>query len=415
MSVDLDKLFIYPKHWVDEDARSFSTTIRQWADKEIISDRLNYQQNYTLLFPEKCRKLGIDIGLKRLVLSEKYDGYGWNSPSYAPAILTAFTEIGRGDASIGLANALDYAIFATITMHPNIKDDLCDALAPLYLSDKLKTSTAILPGAGINDRKTPLFRGMSVLAGIAADDNEYVVSGENLRPFGFGKASDLLCVVCAQSSGKICLAFVPADISGVKKGLPIKQTGLDASENTDISFESVRIPKEYIISRDGAVEELYVWLNLLLGGVSIGAAMNFFEILTEWAQSRTIKGGIPMKENPLCASVLATVAQEITCARLLCYSLSQIMADPLALRGIGGESIYTIARMIGSSVQDSALNALNRGMELMGSAGYAREWHVEKHWRDIKTVQSSLCGVAADIPVKMDIARFFYDCKEVCS
>jgi len=415
MSVELDKLFIYPKHWVNEDAHSFAATIRQWADKEIISDRLNYQQNYSRLFPEKSRKLGIDIGLKRLVLPDKYDGYGWNSPSYAPAILTAFTEIGRGDAAIGLVNALEYAIFATITMQPNLKYDLCDALAQRYFSDKLKTPTAILPGAGLNNQKTPLFRGMSVLAGIADDDNESVISGTNLRPFGFGKSADLLCVVCAQSNGKICLAFVPADSLGVKKGLPIKQTGLDASENTDISFESVRIPKEYVISRDGAVEELYVWLNLLLGGVSIGAAMNFFEILTDWAQNRTIKGGMPMKENPLCASVLATVAQEITSARLLCYSLSQIMADPFAWGGIGGEGIYTIARMIGSSVQDSAINALNRGMELMGSAGYAKEWHVEKHWRDIKTVQACLCGIAADIPVKMDIARFFYDCKEVCS
>jgi alkylation response protein AidB-like acyl-CoA dehydrogenase len=69
--------------------------------------------------------------------------------------------------------------------------------------------------------------------------------------------------------------------------------------------------------------------------------------------------------------------------------------------------------MIGARIQKSAILAVNRGMELMGSAGYAKEWHVEKHWRDIKTIQSALCGVGAGVPVKMDIARFFYDCKEV--
>jgi len=49
----------------------------------------------------------------------------------------------------------------------------------------------------------------------------------------------------------------------------------------------------------------------------------------------------------------------------------------------------------------------------MGSAGYAKEWHVEKHWRDIKTIQSYLCGVGAEAPIKLDLARFFYDCREV--
>jgi alkylation response protein AidB-like acyl-CoA dehydrogenase len=69
--------------------------------------------------------------------------------------------------------------------------------------------------------------------------------------------------------------------------------------------------------------------------------------------------------------------------------------------------------MIGHRVQQGVMRAINRGMELMGSAGYAKEWHVEKHWRDVKTIQSILYGVAADAPLKMDTARFFYNCTEI--
>jgi hypothetical protein len=75
------------------------------------------------------------------------------------------------------------------------------------------------------------------------------------------------------------------------------------------------------------------------------------------------------------------------------------------------QKVYTLAQMIGSRIQKSTLHATNRGMELMASAGYSKEWHAEKHWRDIKTIQSYLCGVGADIPVKMDIARYFFDSK----
>jgi alkylation response protein AidB-like acyl-CoA dehydrogenase len=158
---------------------------------------------------------------------------------------------------------------------------------------------------------------------------------------------------------------------------------------------------------------LYTWLNLLLGGVSIGAATNFFELLADWSDNRVIKGGTTLKENPLCASVLADVAEEIALAKLLLYDLAAIIARPSSLDASSLTRTFTFAQMIGSRVQQGAMHAMNRGLELMGSAGYAKEWHVEKDWRDVKTIQSVLCGAGAEAPVKMDTARFFYSCTEI--
>jgi alkylation response protein AidB-like acyl-CoA dehydrogenase len=120
-----------------------------------------------------------------------------------------------------------------------------------------------------------------------------------------------------------------------------------------------------------------------------------------------------MKENPLCASVLADVADEIFTARLLLYNLAHMMSKPEDWKHGGFQRIYTFSQIIGSQIQQKIVRAINRGLELMGSAGYAKEWHVEKHWRDAKTIQSYLCGVGAEAPVKMDTARFFFDCKEI--
>ncbi|HGP4740432.1 TPA: acyl-CoA dehydrogenase family protein, partial [Vibrio cholerae O1] len=133
---------------------------------------------------------------------------------------------------------------------------------------------------------------------------------------------------------------------------------------------------ENVLNHEGNIEELYIWLNLLLGGVSVGAAMNFFELLADWSESRTIKGGVLLKENPLCASVLADVACEIALSRLLLCDLAGIIA---AQKESGPETIrrtFTYAGMIGHRVQKGAMHAMNRGLELMGSAGYAKEWHV---------------------------------------
>jgi alkylation response protein AidB-like acyl-CoA dehydrogenase len=207
--------------------------------------------------------------------------------------------------------------------------------------------------------------------------------------------------------------LVPGDDKNIVRGKTLVETGLNANANADVSFNNVRIPKSYVIAREGVVEEIYTWLNLLLGGVSVGVGMNFFEMVGEWSETRTIKGGYMMKENPLCASVLADVADEVFTARLLLYNLAHIMSKPDDWGYSGSQRVYTFSQIIGTQVQQKVMQAINRGLELMGSAGYSKEWHVEKHWRDVKTIQSYLCGVGAEAPVKMDTARFFFDCKQI--
>ncbi len=413
MNKALDELFVYPKELVDEESKRVIHLVRQWADKEIISKRQEYRENYEKLFIETRKSLNLTIGLQRLTLPEEHGGFGWNNPANAPGIASILTEIGRADAAIGVAAAVKYTILAAITMAPNFDKALCDALAPVYCGEELKTFSLILPGMGNIGQDTPLFLGRSILASVEAESDGYVVNGKDLRPINSGAIADLFCVVCADKADKPCIALVPGDNANVVRGKTLLETGLNASSNADVSFNNVKIPKSYVISRQGVVEELYTWLNLLLGGVSVGTGMNFFEMVGDWSETRTIKGGYMMKENPLCASVLADVADEVFTSRLFLYDLAQTISKPNDWGQSGSQRVYTIAQVIGSKIQQNVMRAINRGLELMGSAGYSKEWHVEKHWRDIKTIQSYLCGVGAEAPVKMDTARFFFDCKDI--
>ena len=413
MNKALDELFVYPKELVDEESKRIINVVRQWADKEIVSKRQEYRENYEKLFTEKSKTLNLTIGLQRLILPEDQGGFGWNNPANAPGIASVLTEIGRADAAIGVATAVKYTILAAITMAPNFDKALCDALAPVYCGEELKTFSLIFPGMGNVGQDTPLFLGRSILASVEPEGDGYVVNGKNLRPINSGAVADLFCVVCADKTGKPCIAFVPGDNTNIVRGKTLLETGLNASSNADVSFNNVKILKSYVISRQGVVEELYTWLNLLLGGVSVGTGMNFFEMVGDWSETRTIKGGYMMKENPLCASVLADVADEVFTSRLFLYALAQTISKPNDWGQSGSQRVYTIAQVLGSKIQQNVMRAINRGLELMGSAGYSKEWHVEKHWRDIKTIQSYLCGVGAEAPVKMDTARFFFDCKEI--
>ncbi len=413
MNKSLDELFVYPKELVDEESKRVIHLVQQWANKEIISKRQEYRENYEKLFIETRKSLNLTIGLERLTLPEENGGFGWNNPANAPGIVSVLTEIGRADAAIGVVSAIKFIIFAVVSMVPHLDKALCDTLAPIYCADELKTPSLILPGTGEIGQETPLFLGRSIRATVEPDGEGYAVHGKNLRPLNSGAVADLFCVVCADKLGRPCVALVPGDDRNIVRGKTFLETGLNVCANADVSFNSVKIPKSYLIAREGVVEEIYTWLNLLIGGISVGAGMNFFEIVTEWSETRTIKGGYMMKENPLCASVLADVADEVFTARLLLYNLAHIMSKPDDWGYSGSQRVYTFSQIIGSQIQQKVMRAINRGLELMGSAGYSKEWHVEKHWRDIKTIQSYLCGVGAEAPVKMDTARFFFDCKEI--
>ena len=327
MARNLDNLFIYPKQLMDEESLSVVRLVRQWSDREIVTRRMEYREDYEKLFAQKRKMLCIDLGLQKLTIPADLGGFGWNSPSKAPALLALACETGRADASIGILSAASWALFLMIACQHNHNDKLCGSLAARYSDETVRTPALILTGPGRTGMQTPLFFGRSILACAEKSETGFTLNGEDLRPLIAGGMADLFCVVCADGNGKPGIALVYGDAKGVKRGPSILMTGLNACGNAQIDFNHVPVPLENVLDQEGTIEELYTWLNLLLGGVSVGAAMNFFELLADWSDSRTIKGGVMLKENPLCASVLADVAEEIALARLLLGDLAAIVAE----------------------------------------------------------------------------------------
>lgn len=411
MHKPLDGLFLSTREQIDEEEQRIVNTVRQWVEREILAKRLPYLEQYEQEFAEKHRMLLMDIGLQRLVLSEKDGGFGWNSTTRAPGLAAVLIEIGRADAAIAYMSALQFTTI--LASGADSTSPVGNLISRFYSTDKPVNPAMILPGAGSLDEQTSLFLGRSINARLIHEGDNDILFGKNIRPTGCGAMADLFCVVCTDSAGQPRIAFVSADALGVQRGNILKETGLKACTNADVTFNHVRLPREAILEGIDAVERLYLWLNLLLGATSVGAAMNFFEIVYDWASTRTIKGGSIMKENPLCASVLADVAEEIAIARFLIDDLARLIARMAGPHSPELQHVYTMSQIVGYRVQQGTLRAVNRGMELMGSAGYAREWHAEKHWRDIKTIQSYLCGVGAEVPVKMDTARYFFDRREI--
>lgn len=413
MKKDINQLFVYPKTWVSRETGEIAKSVRQWANKEIVSRRLEYQDDYDNLFPRVRGLLALDIGCQGLMFSAEEGGLGFNRVDAATLLAVILKEIGRADASIGFIHAVEYAGSAVLAGEDSGGTGLAGRLAPFFCGDALNTMAPVLPAGGRVGRDYPLFEGRPLRATLANAGDGYVISGKSLRPLDLGADAAVLAVVCADPGNNPALALIPADADGVVRGESFRKTGLEGCRNADLDLDRVALAADQVLSGEAPVRSFYAWLNLLLGAVSTGAAMGCLEVVGEWSEERVIKAGGLIKDNSLCAAVLAEAYEEVAIAWTMIHHLAYALANPGEWGAAGSSQMFAFSQMSGRRVQAGVLLAVNKMMELMASEGYAREGRVEKSWRDIKTIQSALCGIGGEAPVRLDVARYVFDSRVV--
>jgi alkylation response protein AidB-like acyl-CoA dehydrogenase len=404
-------LFPYPEYMIEESDLILARTLEQWAEKEVLSKRLEHRENYEQLLKPAMDKLFVDLEMQKMAWPESCGGIGLNKPDVAQTLAVALEKIGYADSGIGYLFAVTFALCSSFNLAHNHNEELCQRLAPLLC----QTGTAaigslILPvyGTKKSTPAEPLYRGKPLPAKASRDGGSWVIDGEKLRPLNSGCNALLFGVLCSLENEKEPgLILVPANSQGLTRGEPILKTGLAASVNSDISLKAVRVPAENLVFSDqNSLRRMLAWLYLGIAAVSVGSLFAVFEIIKEWGDTRVIKGkNSPFKDNPLTASLMAETGHELLINRLLLYQLASLISRPDDYGNGAEEQLFVSALSIVSQVTISTEKAINQTMELMGSAGYATEWNLERYWRDLKTMQIHLGSWELN---KMDLARYFF-------
>jgi alkylation response protein AidB-like acyl-CoA dehydrogenase len=284
-------------------------------------------------------------------------------------------------------------------MEGSVNRETCAALRDVIAGDG---------GPALVSLVLPLFR-----EGYQAKAREgkggWTVEASGARPAACGANGVLFGVFCELEGSEdgVGLVVVPGDAKGVKRGEVLKRTGLAADRNAAVELAKVKVPEEMCVARGAeACRAVLSWLYLGISASNVGALFASYEILREWGDNRVIKGrGNIFKENPLTASVMAEVAKEVSISRLLTWDLARMLSEPTVYGSPGDEANYVTALVVSHQVSQSAEKAINHAMEMMASAGYAKEWNLERYWRDVKTMQLSLGPYEL---AKMDVSRYFY-------
>jgi alkylation response protein AidB-like acyl-CoA dehydrogenase len=312
---------------------------------------------------------------------------------------------------LAFLTAHNIALQAALTAEGDSNEDLCTGVAPRFVeAGEPVIVSFVLPTYG-EDEKAPQWRGKYPQVSGKDGKDGWVLNGQAVRPTCSGADADLFAVVCALDGAKEpALFLVPGNYAGLKRGSEFKKTGLAASRNAELTFSDVKAPAVNCAWRGAeGLRRLLSWYYLGLAAAGAGALQACYDIIKEWGNTRVIKGrGHVFKENPLTAALMGEIAKETAVDRLLAYDLAGILAEPETYGDAGSEGVFVIAAMITQHIFASAENTIHRIMELMASAGYAKEWQLERYWRDVKTVQSYLGSAEL---AKHDYARWFYQTK----
>lgn len=402
------ELFPYLKNRLQPTDLDLAASLQSLVEREIMEKRLELKEDYQKLLRPSLARLLVDIGLQRIFWPEKYGGEEHNRPETSYTVTAALEQVGRADIGLAYLLSHSFALQAAIALEGNRLEEACTRFAPLFCGDGQPIIVSlILPVFG-EEEHARTWRGKSFQVRARPVPEGWMLEGWGVRPTCSGADADLFGAWCAvEGEEEPAFILIPGDAAGLSRGPEFKKTGLAASRNADLELRDVRLPAENCLFRsDRDFRRLLSWLYLGLSATAVGGLLASYQILKEWGDNRVIKGtGNIFKENPLTGALMGEIAQEISMTRLLAYDLAEMLAAPDTFGDAGSEGVYTAALMIAHQVLAMSEHALHRTMELMASAGYAKEWQLERYWRDLKTVQ---CYLGSHELAKHDFARWFY-------
>ena len=389
-----------------EEDLALLTSIRKYIDKEVMTVRMQLDDDYAVF--EKAYEGLVKLGIQKRGFSPEYGGLGIRS---ATTICAITEEISRGDSGLSLhALIIPWCLAAAMGARNKV---LMDKFIPMFCEDTPRCGClAITEPAGGCNIEDAAEHGLTIRTKARLEGDEWVINGEKMWPSGAGVA-DLYCVVCTTDSSQkeegMALIYVPKDTPGLSFGKPEEKMGMKVTDfNAAIYFDDVRVPKEYRAGGPGIDWRLFrnnvAWGRLMSAPMTLGNAQAVLDIVIEHSRTRYY-GGKPVRNHSLQAAMIADMAIGIESARAFYLSVAA-MFNNRKIYGNPGED-YLMARTSAAKVYacDVTEMVCNRAMELMGSYGYARDYHVEKYLRDSKIIQLWLGGGQLG---RLDVVQSYY-------
>ena len=216
------------------------------------------------------------------------------------------------------------------------------------------------------------------------DGGDYVITGAKAWTT-HGGAADFYKVMARTSDdggrGISCF-LVPADAAGLTADTPEDKMGLMSSVTATMLFEGVRVPAERRLGAEG--QGLPIALagldsgRLGIAAVATGVAQGALDVAVRYARERETFGR-PIIDHQGLAFLLADMEAAVTSARA-----TYLHAARLKDAGRPFSRQASVAKMV---CTDNAMKVTTDAVQVLGGAGYTKDFPVERYMRETKVMQ----------------------------
>ena len=360
---------------LSEAHREHQEAVRQFCEEEIEPYVEEYESSGT--FPADVVQRIAEAGFNGVQYGTEYEGLGLDYRSYALTIeeLARSWKLVAGAASVA-GSLVGYPIH-------EFGDEWQrnEWLARIFSGEWLPALSLTEPEAGSD--------AASLETTATRRGDEYVLNGQKVWTTN-GSAADFL-LVGARTTGEadeddegVSLIGVPdpASRDGVEFVRDIPCMEGEASIETELRFDDVRVPAENVVGERGSGFR-YVMEGLDIGRIGtaaqgVGVAQRAFEDSVSFADERE-QFGQPIREFQGVSFKLAEMAMEIEASRLLTLSA--------AAKRDRGERVTSEAAMAKAKATDVAMDVTTEAVQIHGSRGYSKDYGVERRMRVAKGMQ----------------------------
>jgi acyl-CoA dehydrogenase len=327
-------------------------------------------------FPQEFWLAVCEAGLGGAALPEAYGGSGLGM--FELALIVDTLAATGGGSTVGQLFMIN-PIFGGVSISRFGSEKMKQEVLPKIISGEINCSMALTePDAGTNTLELKTFA--------RADGDGWRLSGRKVWITGVASAQKMLVIArtkkLADSKSRtdgLTMFMIDVEREGLTH-TPIDKLGTCTLDSSSVFFDDVRVePGELIGTLHGGWRELLDVLNterIVTTAGLVGSGSLAIRLAVEYANDRKVFGDRAISSYQGIQFPLAQGHAEIQAARLLNHKAATNFDQGLPYGSEANAAKLLAAQACGTVTE--------KAMQAMGGMGYAKEFHVERLWRDCR-------------------------------